>query len=474
MDIQHKNELENKRLRSEELLPTGDKERDMSLFDYIILWAGMTINIVAFSLGAQYYNGGKGLSPWTLVVVMLIGYGIVTLFTSLVGDIGTKYGVPFAAYVRAPFGYKGANIAGLIRAIPGLYWFGFLTWIGAGSMNKIFGIIFPGFNNLGLMIVIFAAIQILNTMYGLKAMAKFGWLAIPSLAIMFGAILIGTLNKYNITIPEIMAIETEGGYSFAFAVAGIAGGWLTMALNGSDLSRQIKRDINYNEMNFFKRNKRAILGQVVGLMFVGVITMLIGVASGITSGFWDLNDVVPDLFSNSNIALILCFIVIVFAQWSTNTAANLLPPALVLLNFSPKIKYWMSTIICGVISIGIMPWKIQSSGGFLVDIQSWISQMLGPIIGIMLCDYFIIRKCKLNVKDLYTAGGQYTYYKGFNLSALVALFGAFLIGLNFGDYAFFAGLMISVVLYWILMTQITLKKYEQHIGIEVPITREEL
>lgn len=172
--------------------------------------------------------------------------------------------------------------------------------------------------------------------------------------------------------------------------------------------------------------------------------------------------------------MILCFIVIVFAQWSTNTAANLLPPALVLLNFSPKIKYWMSTIICGVISIGIMPWKIQSSGGFLVDIQSWISQMLGPIIGIMLCDYFIIRKCKLNVKDLYTAGGQYTYYKGFNLSALVALFGAFLIGLNFGDYAFFAGLMISVVLYWILMTQITLKKYEQHIGIEVPITREEL
>ena len=132
-------------------------------------------------------------------------------------------------------------------------------------------------------------------------------------------------------------------------------------------------------MNFFQRNRSAIFGQVVGLMLVGVVTMLIGVASGITSGFWDLNDVVPDLFSNSNIGLILCFIVIVFAQWSTNTAANLLPPALVLLNFSPKIKYWMSTIICGVISIGMMPWKIQSSGGFLVDIQSWISQMLSLI-----------------------------------------------------------------------------------------------
>lgn len=459
--------IESAKLRSKELLPTGDEERNMALFDYIILWAGMTINIVAFSLGAQYYDGGKGLSPWTLVVVMLIGYGIVTLFTSLVGDIGTKYGVPFAAYIRAPFGYKGANIAGLIRAIPGLYWFGFLTWIGAGSLNKIMAIIFPGFDNLMVMIIIFAAIQVLNTMYGLKAMAKFGWIAIPSLAVMFTAILVGTLSKYNITIPQIMSIETEGGYSFAFAVAGIAGGWLTMALNGSDLTRQIKRREGYENMNFFQRNRSAIFGQVVGLMLVGVVTMLIGVASGITSGFWDLNDVVPDLFADNKIALILCFIVIVFAQWSTNTAANLLPPALVLLNFSPKIKYWMSTIICGVISIGIMPWKIQSSGGFLVNIQSWISQMLGPIIGIMLADYFIIRKCKLNVKDLYTAGGQYEYSKGFNMSAMIALFASFFIGLFFGDYAFFAGSFASVIIYCILMKTVTLKKYNQNIGEEV-------
>lgn len=119
-------------------------------------------------------------------------------------------------------------------------------------------------------------------------------------------------------------------------------------------------------MNFFQINRRAIIGQVIGLMLVGVVIMLIGVASGITSGYWDLNDEVPDLFDNNNIALILCFIVIVSAQWSTNTAANLLPPDLVLLNFYPKIKYWMSTVIWGVISIAIMPWKIQS----------WIYQML--------------------------------------------------------------------------------------------------
>ncbi|MEA5134710.1 MAG: cytosine permease [Candidatus Fimivivens sp.] len=456
----------NQALRSTELLPTKESERTMSLADYIMLWAGMTINIVAFSLGAQYYDNGRGLSPWMMVLVMLVGYGIVTVFTAMVGDIGTKYGVPFAAYSRAPFGYKGSYIAGLIRAIPGLYWFGFLTWVGANAINHIIGILIPGFSNLTLMIIIFAAIQILNTMYGLKAMAKFDWVAIPCLAIMFGAILVTTLQKYNITIPDIMATQTEGGYSFAYAVAGIAGGWITMALNGSDLSRQIRHVEDYKKLGFWGRNRRAIIGQVIGLMLVGVITMLIGAASGIATGYWDLNDVIPDLFTSTT-ALILCFIVVVFAQWSTNTAANLLPPSLVLLNIFPKLKYWMSTVICGVLAVGMMPWKIQSQGGFLVMVQNWISQMLGPIIGILLVDYFIIRKTKLNVKDLYTVGGQYEYTKGFNLSAMITIIASFCIGLLCGNYAFFAGLFCSAILYAVLMKTFTLKNHNQHIGEEI-------
>ncbi|MCH3973095.1 MAG: cytosine permease [Oscillospiraceae bacterium] len=461
----------NDALRSSELLPTKESERTMSLADYIMLWAGMTINIVAFSLGSQYYNKGHGLSPWTMVLVMLIGYGIVTAFTAMVGDIGTKYGVPFAAYIRAPFGYKGSYVAGLIRAIPGLYWFGFLTWVGANAINHIIGILFPGVGNLTLIIILFAAVQILNTMYGLKAMAKFDWIAIPCLAILFGAILLTTLSKYHITIPDIMATQTEGGYSFAYAVAGIAGGWITMALNGSDLSRQIKHVNGYEKKGFFARNKRAIIGQIIGLMCVGVITMLIGAASGIATGYWDLNDVIPDLFTNK-VALILCFIVVVFAQWSTNTAANLLPPSLVLLNVFPKLKYWMSTAICGTVAICMMPWKLESQGGFLVMVQNWISQMLGPIIGILLVDYFIIRKTKVNVKDLYTVGGQYQYTNGFNFSAIISLVLSFLVGLLCGSYAFFAGLACSAVLYTVLMKCFTLKKYDQHIGQEVPFDPE--
>ena len=100
-------------------------------------------------------------------------------------------------------------------------------------------------------------------------------------------------------------------------------------------------------------------------------------------------------------------------------------------------------------------------------IQAWISQMLGPIIGIILVDYFIIRKTKINVKDLYTVGGIYEYNKGYNPAAMISLFASFLIGLLFGDYAFYVGMFVSMIIYYFMMTNVTMKKYDQKIGEEV-------
>lgn len=454
-------------LRSPELLPTKDSERNLSLWDYTILWAGMTINIVAFSLGAQYYNGGDGLSPWMLVLVVFLGYGLVTALTVLAGDIGTKYGVPFAVYSRAAFGYKGSYFAGLVRCVPCFYWFGFQTWVGASALNMIMGIVFPGFDNVTLMLILFAAFQIVNALFGMEAMAKFDWIAVPCLGIMFAAIIVTICNKFQVTIPDIMNVKAAGNYSMAFAVSGIAGGWITMALNGPDLARQIKRSDNYKNEGLLKRNQRAILGQLVGLMAVGILAMMVGMAAGVFTGEWDLNNVVYSLFSNNMLMLVFCFISIAFAQWSTNTAANLMPPAYILLNIFPKMKFWMTTVASGVIGLLMMPWK-QQGGDFLVVIQSNFSTLLGPIIGIMLADYFLVRKTVVNVDDLYNAGGQYEYTKGFNMGAILTMAISFGLSLLAGDYSFFAGLAISIVVYVVLMKAMVLGKYEQNLGKEVP------
>jgi NCS1 family nucleobase:cation symporter-1 len=451
-------------LKNPELLPTTDTGRTMSMADYIILWAGMTINIVGFSLGAQYYNGGDGLSPLVLAIVILVGYGLVTLLTVLVGDIGTTYGIPFVAYIRAPFGYKGATIASIFRAVPALYWFGFLTWVGAASLNYLVGIFIPGFDNLMVLIVLFGILQVLNAMFGLKAMAKFDWVAVPALGLLFIAILIAALSKDHISLFDILNISAKGNMSVAFAISGIAGGWITMSLNGSDLSRQIKRSPDYAKQSFFKRNNRAFTGQFIGMTIVGALIMLVGMIAGITSGEWDLNEVCRQFF-RSKPGLALSFIAIVFAQWSTNTAANLMPPTYILISLFPRaLKFWSASIIAGIIGIAIMPWKIQSSGTFLVDVQVFISTFLGPIIGIMLSDYFIIRKRKLNVRDLYVGNGQYTYTGGFNISALVALVAGFAMSFLNSNFGFFIALVTAPVVYVFLMKTFTLKAHDQKLG----------
>ncbi|MDR1931560.1 MAG: cytosine permease [Spirochaetales bacterium] len=456
--------MDNAMMKNPELLPTTDAGRKMSMADYIILWAGMTINIVGFSLGAQYYNGGDGLSALVLAIVIFVGYGLVTLMTVMIGDIGTTYGIPFAAYIRAPFGYRGATIAAIFRAVPALYWFGFLTWVGAAALNYMAGIIFPGFDNLNLMIVIFGILQIINAMFGLKAMAKFDWIAVPALGILFIAILVASAAKGDKSLVAILTSPARGNMSIAYAISGIAGGWITMSLNGSDLSRQIKRDPAYASQSFFKRNKKAFIGQFLGMTVVGALIMLVGMIAGIATGQWDLNEVCK-LFFNSKIGLILAFIAIVFAQWSTNTAANLMPPTYILIGLFPKkLKFWSATIIAGIVGIAIMPWKIQSSGTFLVDVQVFISTFLGPIIGVMLADYFLIRKAKLNVRDLYFDNGQYRYAGGFNISAIAALLVGFALSFLNSNFGFFIALFAAPVVYVVLMNQFTLKKYDQKIG----------
>ena len=150
-----------------------------------------------------------------------------------------------------------------------------------------------------------------------------------------------------------------------------------------------------------------------------------------------------------------------------------MPPAYSLIAIFPKLRFWSATAISGIIGLLMMPWKLQASSTFLVDVQVWISTMLGPVAGIVLADYFFIRKCKLNVHDLFTWEGQYQYSRGFNLSAMIALIVGF--GLSFvsSNYGFFIGLIVAPFAYVIAMNLFTLKKHDQKIGkiIELDLTK---
>lgn len=444
-------------LRSPELLPMAEADRKLSLLDYTLLWAGMTISIAGFGVGAQLYLGG--MSSPTILLGVLVAYLLVTALSTLIGDIGTRYGVPFTVVIRSSFGHKGSILAGLLRSIPCFFWFGFQTWAGALALNTIINT-WTGFDNLTLFIIIFAIAQILNALYGLEAQAKFDWIAVPALAIVLVALMVWLLYAHNATLPDVLGAAGVGTpqFGFPFAVAGIAGGWITMTLNAPDLSRQIPHRKNWESMSFLGRNRDAIIGQILGLVIVGALILIVGTTSGILTGDWNPITVAANSFSNKPVITIICLLAIAFAQWSTNTTANLMPPAYILLNIFPKMRFWMTTIISGVIGLVIMPWMFAD---YLVQFQALSSSLLGPIVGIMLSDYYVIRKGKLNVQGLYTKESEFNYVKGFNPAAILSLVLAFGLALLTGDYAFFAGLILSAVFYIAFMRFYELKKRPQ-------------
>ena len=442
-------------LKNPELLPTKIEDKNLSLIDYTLLWAGMTINIAGFAIGAQLY---PNLSPSMISLGILVAYIMVTILLVLNGDIGMTYSIPFAVYMRACFGYKGAFIPGIIRSIPCFFWFGFQTWVGAIALDQIFKMI-TGYSNVTIFIIIFSIIQILNAIYGLKAMAKFDWIAIPLLAIVLGGTMFWLLKSHNASFLEILNAPSDNNYPFMFAVMGIAGGWITMALNSPDLTRQLKRDKNFENEKFFIRNRNAIIAQVLGLVIVGALILIVGMTAGILTGVWNPIDVIIATFGTSKpVILVFSFLTIIFAQWSTNTAANLMPPAYILMNIFPKLNFKYSVIISGIIGTIILPWKFSA---YLVQFQVISSGLLGPIVGIMIADYYFIRKRKLNVRDLYKENGEYKYKNNYNPAAVLGLIISFLVSLLLPNYSFFIGFILSIILYIIFMKTIVLKKYTQ-------------
>lgn len=445
-------------LKNSDILPAKDHERNLTLFDFTLLWAGMTIGIAGFAVGAQLY---PGISPTGIIWATLAAYTLVTVLLVLNGDIGMRYGIPFTVYMRACFGYSGAHIPGIIRTIPCLFWFGFQTWVGALALNEIVKMT-VGVSNLTVLIILFAAVQVLNAIYGLKAMAKFDWVAIPLLVIVLGITVMWLLKSHGVTVVDIMAVSGEGTTPFSFAVMGVAGGWITMSLNSPDLTRKLRRGENYHfNAGFFSVNKDAIIGQILGLVIVGSLVIIVGMVAGVLTGVWNPIDVLISAFGSSNpLILTVAFITIIFAQWSTNVAANLMPPAYILVNLFPKLNFAKATIVSGIVGIVIMPWKFSD---YLVHFQVITSGLLGPIVGIMIADYYMIRKRKLNVNDLYEKGGQYTYLKNYNPAALLTLAISFVVGFLFPDYSFFISFFLSLILYVVFMKKLVMPKYDQRL-----------
>ncbi len=441
-------------LKGKDIMPKSIEDRSISSLSFFLISIGLYVQLVSFVAGAQVY---PALSPLMIVVTVIVGNIAVWVLLVLTGDIGLKHGIPFAVYIRAPFGYLGAHIPALVRALPAVFWFGFQTWLGATALNLIMETL-TGYSNLILIIAIFGLFQILNTALGIDAISKFDWVAAPILIVTGIIMEVVLIQRYDLTIAQIFSSSGEGGISFLSAVAIMAGAQITMAVNIADFTQFLERP--EGDTSWVERNKGSAWAQLFGLVPPMAFFVIVGMTSGIATGEWNPILVMADVFGGNTILLVFVLAAfVIFAQVASNTGQNLLPPGYVFVNLFPRrITFPTAVTVAGVVGLLIQPWKFAN---LIPTILLWISALLGPIVGIMISDYYAIRKRELNLEDLYDANGQYTYWRNFNPAAMVTYVVSTALGLLFPDLAFFVALLVSVGIYWALMKFWVLDNYPQ-------------
>jgi NCS1 family nucleobase:cation symporter-1 len=421
-------------LYNEDLAPVPASRRKWGILSFAALWISMSACIPTYMLASSLIGGG--MNWWQAVLTIFLGNLIVLVPMVLNAHAGTKYGIPFPVFCRASFGTTGANVPAVLRALVACGWFGIQTYIGGEAIFKILAVFFPslaaaaGTKFLGIsapefacflffwginMLVIYKGIESIRLLLNIKA----------PLLIALGLLLLwwawqnaGGFGPILSQPSAFDAGQPKAGQFWGFffpALTGMIGFWATLSLNIPDFSR------------YARTQRDQVIGQALGLPLTMALYSFIGVA--VTSAttiiygqtIWDPVDVLTR-FKNP-LVLVVAMVALCIATLATNIAANVVSPANDFAQLAPrKISFRIGGLITGLIGILMMPWKLVADpSGYIFTWLIAYSALLGPIGGIMIADYFIIRKKELNVAALYSATGGYAYKGGISWVAIVAL-----------------------------------------------------
>ena len=439
-------------LIEESILPTGLDQRPIGAWGYAWIWVGIAVIIATFSLGAAGVQGGIGLGE--VILMIFLANLVLGAFMLLTADIGTEHGLPFAVYLRAPFGIHGTHFPSLSRGLVAAMWFGIQTYLGAIALNGI-GAYFLGVDNWFVWYVLFAIVQVVNTASGIKAVEKLASLAAPAI-IAISIWMYFTLDGIAETKGlNIWNFQATGEMTLLVLFVANLSFWSTMAIDIPNLTRFVTTESGAR--GFFARNRRVFAGQLVALPLTQAMVAGIGAVSWIATGNWNPIEVIQA--DAQGLSLLALLALVVLAQWSTNTAANLIPAALTFVNAAPRlIDYRMGVALAGVVGTLCFPWAILDN---LFSFLGYYGAFLSAIGGIMIADYYLIRRRRLNVPDLYRVDGQFRYAGGFNPAGLVAWIVAGALAAWYSQYAVLIGFPVGLVLYVVLMRTVVLPRHPQ-------------
>ncbi len=445
-------------LYNDDLAPIEPARRNWGIYNYASLWVAMSVCIPTYMLASGLIAGGMS---WKQALgTILLGNIIVLVPMLLNAHAGAKYGIPFPVFVRASFGVRGANVPAILRAIVACGWFGIQTWIGGQAINSMLHVLIPSVtaNPLTpwLCFLVFWGLNLFVIWRGIETIRFLQGVGAPFM-LAVGLLLLWYVTRKAGGLGPVLTARSQfkntGEFIHFFipSLTAMVGFWATVALNITDFTR------------YAKSQRAQVIGQAVGLPPAMTLYSFIGVAVTSASvvlfgeAIWD-PVILLSRFQQPLVASI-ALIALLIATLNTNVAANVVSPSNDFSNLNPRlISFRTGGIITGIAGLCMMPWKLLTD--FNSYIFGWLigySGLLGPIAGIMITDYFLVRRTRLDVASLYTRNGAYEYRNGFNPRALIALVAGIAValcglifpGLRFlYDYAWFVGFAVSSFVYF--------------------------
>src|ERR1700746_785526 len=418
----HADIVESSSLYNKDLAPVRSERRLWRTYNYAALWISMSVNIPTYMLASGMIAGG--MSWKQALFTVFLGNVLVLIPMLLNAHAGAQYGIPFPVFARASFGTLGANIPAILRALVACGWFGIQTWIGGEAINAMIVALAPGWAKVHSgpagCFVLFWLLNVFVILRGIETIRFLQGISAPFLLLIGLVLLLWARSKAGgfgpmLSTPSKFQNFGEFFRFFVPALTGVVGFWATVSLNIPDFTR------------YARSQRDQILGQALGLPATMTFYSFIGIA--VTSAtiqiygeaLWDPVKVLARL--GNPFAVVLAMFALLMATLNVNVAANVVSPANDFSNLSPRrISFRTGGLITCFMGIAMQPWKLMANyGSYILGWLVGYSGFLGPIAGVLICDYFVVRKKLLVVADLYQRNGLYEYQRGVNWQAVAAL-----------------------------------------------------
>ncbi|HXT18041.1 MAG TPA: NCS1 family nucleobase:cation symporter-1 [Gemmatimonadaceae bacterium] len=416
-------------LSNHDLAPVPLGARDWSTYNYAALWISMAHCIPTYMLASGLLAAGMSWSQ--AIITILLGNSIVLIPILLNSHPGTKYGIPFPVFARASYGTIGSNLPALMRALVACGWFGIQAWIGGEALNTFFGVVVPGWEHLlpgsvdghtttaWISFLLFWGMNVWVIVRGMDLLRRVENWAAPFVLVMAAVLLVWAIREAHGVGPLLRdhgKFHSFGEFLPVFvpSLTAMIGYWATLSLNMPDFTR------------FGRSQRDQALGQIVALPTTMTVFAAMGVlitsATVIIYGeaIWDPVKLVAKFHAPLVVALSMFTVVI--ATLAVNIAANVVSPANDFANVFPKaINFRRGGLLTGVLGIAMMPWRLLADpSGYIFNWLLGYSGGLGSIAGVLIADYWLVRKTRLELEDLYLPDGVYRYHNGWNWNAVVA------------------------------------------------------